>query len=181
MKNVLLIYSHPWPHKSRYNRTLQAAVSKLPFVEIRDLYELYPNLHIDEAAEQEALLRADIIAFQFPIYWYSAPALLKEWQDTVLQSGFAFGDGGTALKGKQALFAVSTGSPPSSYRMDELHGAPLESFLLPFQMTARFCGMKEPRDPFVTYAASSLNYDAVRNRAREYAALLKSMAAKEST
>lgn len=42
-------------------------------------------------AEVEKLRRADVIVFQFPMYWLSVPAILKGWFDRVLVPGFAFG------------------------------------------------------------------------------------------
>lgn len=175
MQQVLLIHCHPWPHKSRYNRSLLTAARQLKNVEVRDLYELYPNLHINETDEQDALTRADAVVFQFPIYWFSAPALLKEWQDAVLLNGFAYGDGGTALKGKKALFAVSTGGDEASYNMGARHGAPLDAFLLPFEMTVKFCGM-EVEAPFITYNARHLDYDMVKERACAFARTLEGLA-----
>ncbi len=53
-------------------------------VEIRSLYQLYPDFNIDIAAEQEALSRADLIVWQHPMQWYSIPPLLKLWIDKVL-------------------------------------------------------------------------------------------------
>ena len=56
------------------------------------------------------LLENDIIIFQHPFYWYSSPAMLKEWQDLVLEFGFAYGPGGTALQGKMMMNVISTGA-----------------------------------------------------------------------
>lgn len=178
MKNLLLLYCHPWPHTSRYNRRLLGLVRKMPNVEVRDLYELYPSLHVDEGQEQQALLRADAVVFQFPVYWFSSPALLKEWMDMVLTDGFAFGDGGTALKGKKAMIAVSTGGDVTSYKQGSKHGAEIDSFLLPFRMTAEFCGM-DVQDPFVTFNVRELDSDAINARAAAFAERLAALSAAE--
>lgn len=168
MKNILLLHCHPWPHKSRYNRRLLNAARKVNGIESRDLYELYPTLHVNEEAEQLALTQADVIVFLFPIYWFSAPALLKEWMDVVLQAGFAFGEGGTALQGKQVLLAASTGGAEQSYATGGQHGADISAFLLPFEMTFKFCGM-ELLDPFVTFDVRSLDNEAIKKRALVFA------------
>lgn len=174
MKNVLLLYCHPWPHKSRYNRRLQEVARKVPNVAIRDLYELYPTMHVNEEAEQQALRQADAVVLQFPIYWFSAPALLKEWMDVVLQNGFAYGEGGDALKGKKAILAVSTGGDMSSYQLGAKHGAEIAAFLLPFKMTAEFCGMTVD-EPFITFNARDLDYDVINDRACRFADLLQDL------
>lgn len=178
MKNILLLYCHPSPHKSRYNRRLQEVARKVPGLKIRDLYELYPSMYVDEGAEQKALIAADLVVLQFPIYWFSAPALLKEWMDVVLQNGFAYGEGGTALNGKKAMIAVSTGAPEDAYQPGATHGANIESFLLPFRMTAEFCGMKVVQ-PFVTYGVRSLEYDAINARAEAFVEAVQAFALSE--
>ncbi len=180
MKNILLLYCNPSPHKSRYNRRLQETARKVPGLKIRDLYDLYPAMHVDEAAEQKALVKADVLVLQFPIYWFSAPALLKEWMDVVLQNGFAYGEGGTALKGKKTMLAVSTGAPVSAYRAGATHGAKIEHFLLPFRMTAEFCGMKVG-PPFVTYCAHKMEYDDINARAEAFIEAVQRFAASEET
>jgi putative NADPH-quinone reductase len=91
-KRTLLLFAHPAYQKSRVNRHLLAAAQQVEGVHIHDLYEEYPNFHIDVPREQNLLLEHDVVVFQHPFYWYSCPALLKEWLDLVLQHGFAFGD-----------------------------------------------------------------------------------------
>lgn len=178
MKNILLLYCHPSPHKSRYNRRLQEKARAVPGLKIRDLYELYPSMYVDEVAEQKALTEADVLVLQFPIYWFSAPALLKEWMDVVLENGFAYGEGGTALKGKKTMIAVSTGAPEEAYRSGATHGAKIEHFLLPFRMTAEFCGMKVG-PPFVTYGVRSLEYGDINARADAFVEAIDRLASSD--
>jgi len=180
MKNILLLYCHPSPHKSRYNRRLQEVARKVPGLKIRDLYDLYPSMHVDERAEQKALVEADVLVFQFPIYWFSAPALLKEWMDVVLQHGFAHGKDGTALKGKKTMLAVSTGAPATSYQEGAKHGAKIGHFLLPFRMTAEFCGM-DVGPPFVTQGVGELDYSEINARAEAFIAAIQRLAEPEGT
>ncbi len=174
MNTVLLLYCHPWPHKSRYNCRLLAEARKMPGVVVRDLYELYPSLHVHEGVEQQALREADAVVLQFPIYWFSAPALMKEWMDVTLQDGFAFGEGGTALVGKKAMIAVSTGGSEISYTDGAKHGANVESFLLPFRMTAEFCGMRV-EEPFVSYNVRAMSHDTINQRAQAFATRVQAL------
>lgn len=178
MNKLLLLYCHPWPHKSRYNRRLFETARHIPGLAARDLYELYPSLHVDELSEQRALEAADTIVFQFPIYWFSAPALMKEWMDVVLKAGFAYGDDGSALAGKKALFAVSTGGDEASYAHGGKHGAEIGAFLLPFEMTVKFCGM-DVMDPFVSFNVRDLSHDVIKERAQAYADRLSALAGGE--
>ncbi|MEB3211578.1 MAG: NAD(P)H-dependent oxidoreductase, partial [Leptolyngbyaceae bacterium] len=112
---VLVLFAHPALEKSRINRYLFTAIQKLEDVTCHDLYEAYPNFHIDVEREQKLLLEHDIIVFQHPLYWYSSPAILKEWQDLVLEYGFAYGHEGTALHGKKFLTAITTGGTRDAY------------------------------------------------------------------
>lgn len=178
MKKVLLLYAHPAPHKSRYNRNLMVMANALPFVQVRDLYELYPSMLIDEVAEQHLLRSAEAVVFQFPLYWFSAPSIIKEWQDVVLQNGFAFGDGGTALRGKKFMIAASTGGPETAYHEGASHGGNINVYLRPLEMTAKYCGMHVV-DAFVTHGARALDYDTVKARSSQYCKALSALVGEE--
>ncbi len=96
----------------------------------------------DVLAEQEKLLWADTIVFQFPLWWYSMPAILKGWVDRVFTSHFAYGVGehsdtkygerfgeGT-LVGRRALLSVTVGGPESHYAARGING-PIDDLLFP--------------------------------------------------
>ncbi|MGE8366389.1 glutathione-regulated potassium-efflux system oxidoreductase KefF [Cupriavidus basilensis] len=138
---ILVIYAHPRPHLSRVNRPLATALESLPDVTVHDLYSSYTDYDIDVVAEQRALARASTLVFQFPVQWYSVPALLKLWLDEVLESGWAYGPGGTALRGKSLLVVASTGGHADSYGPDGAHGHSIEEYMLPLEQTAVLCGM----------------------------------------
>lgn len=128
--------------RSRVNRRLLDAVRALDGVTVRDLYELYPTLDIDVKAEQDALLAHDVVVFQHPFYWYSCPAILKEWQDLVLEHGWAYGKQGTQLRGKITLNAISTGGPETAYRQGGYNRFTVRELLAPWDQTAHLCGMR---------------------------------------
>ena len=92
---INLVYAHPYPDRSRANRALLARVRDLPGLEVRSLYDLYPDFDVDVDAEREALVRADVVVWQCPFYWYGMPALLHQWIEKVLGHGWAYGAGGT--------------------------------------------------------------------------------------
>jgi glutathione-regulated potassium-efflux system ancillary protein KefF len=138
---IALIYAHPYPRRSRAGEALLASVRDLPFVDVRVIYELYPDFAIDVDAEQAALRAARAVVWQHPLYWYSVPPLLKLWFDKVLALGFAYGEGGTALRGKRCQWVVTTGGDVESYGPSGMHNDSFETFMPPIQQTARFCGM----------------------------------------
>ena len=88
MKKVLIVSGHPDLSASLANATILAEVEKaLPEAEIRRLDHLYPDYRFDIAAEQQALLAADVIVWQFPLCWYSLPEASKRARETSLIRG----------------------------------------------------------------------------------------------
>ena len=63
---ILIIYAHPYPQHSHANKRMLEQAGTLEGVEIRSLYQLYPDFNIDVAAEQAALARADLVIWQHP-------------------------------------------------------------------------------------------------------------------
>lgn len=141
-RRVLILYAHPAPQKSRVNRQLAAAVRDLPGVTFHDLYETYPDHVLDVGREQRLLLEHDVILLQHPLYWYSVPSLLKEWCDLVLEYGFAYGEGGTALAGKAWVHALTAGGPAAAYAPEGYNRFTIRQLLAPFDQTAHLCGMQ---------------------------------------
>jgi glutathione-regulated potassium-efflux system ancillary protein KefG len=140
-RRLLILFAHPALHKSRVNQLLLSSVQSLPGVTVNDLYESYPNFHVNVAREQALLLEHDVIIFQHPFYWYSSPAILKQWQDLVLEYGFAYGKNATQLHGKLVLTAISTGGPSSAYQREGYNYFTVRELLAPFEQTVRLCGM----------------------------------------
>ena len=102
MTNVLIINGQPNPHgPSSTGRILAELAKRLPEAQIRAVADTVTEDKTYVAAEQEALKKADVIVWQFPIYWYSAPAKMKQWIDDVLAYGFAYGSEGDALTGSR--------------------------------------------------------------------------------
>lgn len=138
---ALIILAHPSISESRSNRRLVEEVKNSVNVTVHDIYEEYPDWKINVKQEQELLLSHQRIVFQFPLYWYSSPPLLKKWQDDVLEYGWAYGKGGTRLHGKQLLVATSIGGHIEVYRAGGRNHFTMSEILRPFQATANICGM----------------------------------------
>jgi len=156
MKRVLVLFAHPALHKSRINRRLADAVRDLEHVTFHDLYEAYPDFLIDVPREQELLKSHDVIVFQHPFYWYSTPAIFKEWMDLVLEHGFAYGKGGHALHGKSWLQVMTAGGPKHSYSEQGYNNVTIETLISPLKQTATLCGM-EFLEPFIVFGALQLD------------------------
>lgn len=158
---TLLVFAHPAPERGRVVPALAREVADLPDLTFRDLYELYPDFSVDIGLEQRLLCGHDLVVLQFPLLWWSTPALLKEWFDLVWRRGFAYGEGGGALTGKSLLCAVSAGGKARDYGPDGRFGHSVEEFLRPLERTAHLCGMRW-ETPFVVHGDAAASESALR-------------------
>ncbi|TFW09839.1 glutathione-regulated potassium-efflux system oxidoreductase KefF [Oxalobacteraceae bacterium OM1] len=168
---ILIVYAHPSQHRSHANRRMRDAAARLSNVVIRDLYETYPDFHIDVPQEQELLSEADLVVLQHPLQWYSMPGLMKEWLDVVFEHGWAYGHEGNALRGKDLWLAVTTGGPAESYSASGYHQRPFKDFLAPYEQTAFLCGLRW-HPPLVLHGARRADDAALQSHAARYAELL---------
>ncbi|MEM7601091.1 MAG: NAD(P)H-dependent oxidoreductase [Verrucomicrobiota bacterium] len=173
MKKTLLLFAHPAMEKSRANAALLEAVRDLDHVTVNDLYAEYPDFLINVDREQELLEKHERIVIQHPFFWYSTPAIMKEWFDLVLEYGWAYGDEGNALQGKTVLTAMTTGGGKSAYCPQGYNQFTIEEFLRPAEQTARLCQMKYEK-PFVVYGSLQLSPDDLNKACSEYREILTS-------
>ncbi|HHQ6600322.1 TPA: NAD(P)H-dependent oxidoreductase [Serratia fonticola] len=116
----------------------------------------------DIALEQEKLLWADTVILQFPLWWFSMPAILKGWVERVYAYGFAYGVGehsdthwgdrygeGT-LAGKRAMLLVTAGGWESHYSPRGING-PIEDILFPIHHGILYYPGFDVLPPFVAY------------------------------
>lgn len=176
MARTLVIFAHPALEKSRINARLVRDVPKLEQLTFHDLYEAYPDFHIDVAHEQQLLSAHNVIVLHHPMYWYSSPALVKQWEDLVLEHGWAYGSAGTALRGKTIVHVITTGGSSMTYDKNGLHGHTIREFLLPFEQTARLCGMLY-LPPYLIQGSHRLSDEEVEEFASGYHRLLEMLAA----
>jgi putative NADPH-quinone reductase len=159
---LIVYYAHPGHKYSHANKEMAAVASATDGITYVDLYGNYPRFDIDADVEQQRLLDHDVILFQFPMFWYSTPSILKEWQDLVLDHGFAYGAGGDQLEGKRMLLAVTAAGPEDAYSPGGYQHYPIRDFLRPLEQTARLCGMHFSA-PYVLYAALKAPVDGRLN------------------
>ena len=158
---ICVLAAHPYPSRSRAHHWLLEQIATLGDVDVRRLYDRYPDFDIDVAAEQRAVEAAGLIVWLHPLYWYGAPALLKHWFDRVLSKGWAHGPEGTALRGKDCLWVVSTGGDETAYSTQGRHAHRFEDFVPPIEQTARYCGLRW-LEPFVIHGAHEVSEEALR-------------------
>ncbi|MBE1284459.1 MAG: flavodoxin family protein [Rhodobacteraceae bacterium] len=138
--------------RSEINGPMYKAAAAIEGITCVDLYAEYPTFEIDVDREQARLTSHDAIVFLHPLYWYSVPALVKEWMDLVLEYGFAYGHEGHALDKKVMFNAVSCGATEAAYQPAGANGAHLRDLLAPIEKSADLCRMRFLA-PFTIYAA----------------------------
>lgn len=169
MKTTILLF-HPHLDQSRVNKALANAAKDAGF-EVRDMYALYPDFKIDVAKERAVLENADRIVFQFPVYWYSSPALVKQYEDDVFTGNWAY-NGGKALLDHEWLLAVSPGADQDAYQKDGRVHYTIPALLRPYQATSVLIKTKF-MTPFISYNASNMSDEELANRAQAYVEYLQ--------
>jgi len=164
---VLILFAHPATEASRVNRPMIDAVTEIEGVTVHDLYEAYPDFDINVRREQDLVALHDTVVWHHPLRWYNCPALLKEWLDVVLTRGWAYGAGATALIGKRAMSAVSTGGLVDAFTPKGSSGREVGDFLAPFEQTAHFCGMHY-LEPFVLHGTHPARDAEIHDHAQAY-------------
>jgi glutathione-regulated potassium-efflux system ancillary protein KefG len=96
---------------------------------------------------------------------------VKQWEDLVLEHGWAYGTGGTALRGKRLVSAVTTGGGETAYREEGHNRFTVRQLLAPIEQTARLCGMDYP-PPFVVHGTHRLDAAGIARAGEEYSLFL---------
>ena len=172
---ILVCVFHPNIAESRVNKRWIEAISDDPQITVHELYSTYPEWSFDLKVEQQLMESHDRIVFQHPFQWYSVPPLMKKWLDDVLDYGWAYGSGGTALLGKEWLCAISTGASAESYQLGGSNGYCIGEFLKPLQQTAILVGMNFLR-PFIFNGALQASTKDIEASAQMFHSYIKDTA-----
>ena len=138
---ILVVVAHPRPRESAVVMHMAKLAAKIEGVTVHDIYAEYPDFQIDIEVEQDLLRQHEVIIFCHPFNWYSAPALLREWQDVVLSYGYAYGRHGQELRDKVFFNAVSAGRSVAEYSGELENHFTLRALAAPFEQMCQLCGM----------------------------------------
>ncbi len=172
MARVLILFAHPALEKSRVHRRLLREVPGLTGITFNDLYEHYPDFNIDVPREQALLLEHDLLILQHPMFWYSTPAILKQWLDLVLEHGWAYGSQGNMLHGKRVLSLVTTGGGAMAYQHEGYNRFTMREFLLPVEQSFRLCKMVV-LPPYMIHGTHQMTLASIEQIAVQYRRLLE--------
>ncbi len=175
MNKILILFAHPRFEKSKTNRALLKNIERQEGVTLHDLYEEYPDFNIAIEREKKLLLVHQVIVWHHPLYMYSAPAMLKQWMDLVLEHGWAHGRGGDNLQNKIIFNTLTAGGTREAYVVGQHNNFTIREFLIPFQQTANLCKMIY-LPPFVVHGTHLLGAVDLEIYARLYRRLLEKLA-----
>jgi len=163
------LYAMQWKAVLDENDSLDGKLGDR-FEPSRDSKHAYHNdrQREDIAREQEKLLWADTVILQFPLWWFSVPAIMKGWIERVYAYGFAYGVGehsdrhwgdrygeGT-LAGKRAMLIVTTGGWESHYSPRGING-PINDILFPIQHGVLYYPGFDVLPPYVIYRTGRMD------------------------
>ncbi|MEE4420792.1 NAD(P)H-dependent oxidoreductase [Streptomyces bugieae] len=150
-----------------------AADRRLQVMAASERATLAGRLAPEIAAEQEKVRWADAVILQFPLWWFSVPAILKGWMDRVFTSGFGYGPAVPppysegALAGRRALVSVTVGARESAFSDRGIHGR-LTDVLHPVQHGLFWFTGMTPLEPFAVYGANDLPEEQLAAAKREF-------------
>lgn len=147
MKTLVLV-SHPEYDNSMTEAFLKQCQSDIENVDWVVLDKVQTNFIFDKEQEQQRLAQYDRILFQFPMYWYSAPALMKKYEDDVFTKNFIAHEQEGALNGKEMGIITTLGDPIKDYQVGGREGFSISELLKPYQSIAQRGQMKFLK-PFV--------------------------------
>ncbi len=132
----------------------------------------------DVQAEIEKLFWCDVLIFQFPLWWFGMPAILKGWVDRVFAMGRVYGGGKWytegALRGRRGLVATTTGGPASLYSPRGINGH-IDALLYPIHNGIfHFVGM-DALPPFVAWSVARADDDQRRRYLDEWRQRLRTL------
>lgn len=154
---TLIIVTHPDIKDSLINKRWIEELNKFPEkYHVHQLYQAYPDEKIDIEKEQQLVEKFDKIVFQFPLYWFNSPPLLKKWQDEVLTYGWAYGSkSGYKMGNKRVALAISAGIDEGAYSSKGVYKYTLEQLIAPFELTFNY--VRADYRSFYAYYGIELN------------------------
>jgi NAD(P)H dehydrogenase (quinone) len=133
----------------------------------------------DVEQEQAKVLWCDVLIFQFPIWWFSMPAILKGWVERTMTRGFAYASGekydNDTFKGRRAMVCVTTGTAERLYQPDGVDGS-IHHILWPIHKGIfRYLGGGDVLPPYVYRMPGNVSEGERKTYIEDYAAVLKDM------
>lgn len=172
MKKTLVLFAHPYFEHSTTNVRLIECYEGIENITFRDLYEDYPDFHIQPFKERKRIVDFDRIIFHFPLIWFGLPPLLKLWIDEVFDIRWITEDGLNILSGKDAIIVTSVGGRHSSYTSLGKYGVSVETLLAALRVSLKVNKIKLKKVQ-VIYNADDLSASQLDGYVTELSKILR--------
>jgi len=151
----LVLFAHPYYEHSTTNVQLINCYKNNPDISFRDLYEDYPDFHIQAFRERKRLSQYQRIVFHFPLIWFGLPPLLKLWIDEVFDMKWIGQNEKNPLTGKDVMIVVSAGGSADHYSINGRYKTTIEQLLLSLRLSIEVNNMTL-EDMLVVYNADHI-------------------------
>lgn len=128
MKKTLVVFAHPHFEHSHANAELIKAYEDFPVLDLKDLYEEYPDFHIASFRERKRIRDYERLVFHFPLIWFACPPLLKLWIDEVFDIKWLTEEH-NPLENKDAVIIVTIGGKEENYTEKGLYGTTISDLM----------------------------------------------------
>jgi len=172
LKKTLVLFAHPYFEHSTTNVRLLGCYDDMDNVTFRDLYEDYPDFHIQPFRERKRIVEYQRIIFHFPIIWFGLPPLLKLWIDEVFDMRWITETGLNILSGKDALIVTSVGGRELNYAPDGKFKTTIEELLSGLKVSLDVNNI-DLKKVHIIYNADNLSEDELAFQCQELSETLK--------
>ena len=180
MKILIVSWHTDIDNNSVANKTiLEKLEKKLEWAEFDYLCKEYPNYIFDIEKEHKKLMNADIIVFQYPLFWYAIPSILQKWIEDVFQHWFSHWRTWDKLTGKKLVLSITAWAPESAYEEDWKNI--FDKFINPAKHLCGLCNMEyvwKIVTYWVSYQERKDHSDEIIQKANEHTDKLINLLAK---
>ena len=148
--------------------------------QIEQINAVQNNLFEDDLkTEMDKLLWCDVLIFNFPLWWFGLPAILKGWVDRVFAMGFAYGGGkgvydNGVFSNKKAFVIMTTGGPQESFTDNGSNGN-IDTILYPIQHGMFYFTGMHVLPPFISWGPARMTDNQRQNELEKLSEYLKSI------
>ncbi|RZJ39141.1 MAG: flavodoxin family protein [Chryseobacterium sp.] len=171
MKKTLVLFAHPYFEHSTTNVRLLECYEAMQNVTFRDLYEDYPDFHIQAFRERKRIVDYDRIIFHFPIIWFGLPPLLKLWIDEVFDMRWIAEGQHNILSGKDAVIVTSVGGSESNYTREGKYKTTAEELLTGLRVSLDINNI-DLKNTHIIYNADNLEEEQLEDYCKELSQIL---------
>lgn len=171
MAQTLVVFAHPFLEYSNSNIELINFYERSQHYDFKDLYEEYPDMHVQAFKERKQLLKYDRFVFHFPLIWFGMPPLLRLWMDEIADGNWLSGAEKNPFENKEVYILVTTRSKERSFGRLGKHGFTMEELISGFLVTLKVFNA-QIKNIYVVYESETLSKKEIIKHKQQFVAIL---------